>query len=274
MFKIMSIVSPLTRSDADAVAHLRLSNSAQRNPLSEELLAELKNQLTAIAQDTSIRAVILSADGPVFCAGHDLKQMMAHRQDPDRGRAYFTTILKRCSALMQQIVALPQPVIAAVEGVATAAGCQLAATCDLVVAGADAKFCTPGVHIGLFCSTPMVALSRSVSNKHAMEMLLLGEMADAETAYRFGLVNRVVIAGQAMKAAQDYASIISSKSALTIKTGKKAFYNQREMKLVDAYDYATEVMIENMLARDAAEGISAFIEKREPQWAKPDHSDE
>jgi enoyl-CoA hydratase/carnithine racemase len=268
----MAHCAPLTRSDADSVAVLKLFNPAGRNPLSEQLLDELSSELHAIASDQSIRAVILSADGPVFCAGHDLKEMTAHRKDPDRGRAYFTAILKRCSALMQQIIALPQPVIAAVEGVATAAGCQLVATCDLVVAGTDAKFCTPGVHIGLFCSTPMVALSRSVSNKHAMEMLLLGEMADAQTAYRFGLVNRVVDAGQAMKAAQDYATIIASKSALTVKTGKRAFYHQREMKLVDAYDYATEVMIENMLARDAAEGISAFIEKREPQWEKPDQT--
>ena len=167
---------------------------------------------------------------------------------------------------MQRIVALPQPVIAAVEGVATAAGCQLVASCDLAVAGADAQFGTPGVHIGLFCSTPMVALSRSVSNKHAMEMLLLGETADASTAWRYGLVNRVTPAGGALDAARALARIIASKSALTVKTGKQAFYRQREMTLDEAYRYASEVMVENMLARDAEEGINAFVEKREPVW--------
>jgi enoyl-CoA hydratase/carnithine racemase len=168
--------------------------------------------------------------------------------------------------MMTRIVNLPQPVIAAVEGVATAAGCQLVASCDLVVAGAEAQFCTPGVHIGLFCSTPMVALSRSISNKHAMEMLLLGEMTDAATAHRFGLVNRVTAAGGALAEARKLAAVIASKSPLTVKTGKQAFYRQREMGLEEAYRHASEVMVGNMLARDAEEGIGAFMEKREPRW--------
>jgi enoyl-CoA hydratase/carnithine racemase len=256
----------LTRADAHGIATLTLNRPEARNPLSEALIAALSSELTAIAAESAIRAVILGAAGPVFCAGHDLKEMSARRTDPDRGRVYFTDILGRCSRLMQQIVTLPQPVIAAVEGVATAAGCQIVASCDLAVAGAEARFCTPGVHIGLFCSTPMVALSRNVSHKHAMEMLLLGEMVDAETAHRYGLVNRVTATGGSLAEARAMAAIIASKSPLTVKTGKQAFYRQREMALVEAYDYASQVMLENMLARDAEEGIGAFVEKREPNW--------
>jgi enoyl-CoA hydratase/carnithine racemase len=262
----MDHCSPLIRTDSNGIATLKLANAHGRNPLSEALLGELTSELEAIANDFTIRAVILTAQGPVFSAGHDLKEITAHRADADKGRAYFTDILGRCSAMMQHIMQLPQPVIAAVEGVATAAGCQLVASCDLAVAGAGAKFCTPGVHIGLFCSTPMVALSRVVSAKHAMEMLLLGEMVDAETAFRFGLVNRVVAEGEAMAEAQRMAGIIVSKSAVTVKTGKQAFYRQREMNLTKAYEYASCVMVDNMLVRDAEEGISAFVEKREAIW--------
>jgi enoyl-CoA hydratase/carnithine racemase len=265
----MNMQSPspvLTRSDADGVAHLVLCRAEKRNPLSEALLAALTTELQDIAGQKSVRAVILSAEGPVFSAGHDLKEMSARRGDPDRGRAYFADILGRCAAMMQMIVHLPQPVIAAVEGVATAAGCQLVASCDLAVAGADAQFCTPGVHIGLFCSTPMVALSRSVANKHAMEMLLLGEMTDAATAHRYGLVNRVTAADGALVEARRMAAVIASKSPLTVKTGKQAFYRQREMGLEEAYTYASQVMVDNMLARDAEEGIGAFMEKRTPVW--------
>jgi enoyl-CoA hydratase/carnithine racemase len=213
-----------------------------------------------------VRAVILCANGPVFSAGHDLKEMSARRADADRGRAYFAEVLGRCSAMMQTIVGLPQPVIAAVEGVATAAGAQLVASCDLAVAGADARFCTPGVHIGLFCSTPMVALSRNLSAKHAMEMLLLGEMVGAADAARMGLVNRVVVPGTAFAEAQRMAVAIAAKSAGTVKVGKRAFYEQRDMPLDRAYDHATAVMVENMLARDAEEGIGAFMDKRPPVW--------
>ena len=264
---IMQSPSPvLARRNEGPVAVLTLSRPQARNTLSEALLAALTAELTAIGEDKIVRAVILNAEGPVFCAGHDMKEMTARRTDGDRGRAYFADILGRCSRLMQMIVGLPQPVIAAVEGVATAAGCQLVASCDLAVAGAEARFCTPGVHIGLFCSTPMVALSRNVSNKHAMEMLLLGDMADAATAHRFGLVNRVTAAGGATAEAMAMARIIAGKSPLTVKTGKQAFYRQREMTLEEAYNYASRVMVENMLARDAEEGIGAFIGKRDPVW--------
>ncbi len=256
----------LLREDADGIATLTLNRPEARNPLSEAMLAALAETLAAIANDRSIRAVVLAAAGPVFSAGHDLKEMSARRADPDRGRAYFADILGRCSGAMQQITALPQPVIAAVEGTATAAGCQLVASCDLAVAGEAARFCTPGVHIGLFCSTPMVALSRNLSAKHAMEMLLLGEMVPAQEAARMGLVNRVVPAGEALDEARRLAAVIASKSAATVKVGKRAFYEQREMGLKAAYDHASAVMVENMLARDAEEGIGAFMEKRQPAW--------
>lgn len=256
----------LLREDADGIATLTLNRPEARNPLSEAMLAALSEVLAAIAADRSVRAVVLTAAGPVFSAGHDLKEMSARRADPDRGRAYFADVLGRCSGVMQQITALPQPVIAAVEGTATAAGCQLVASCDLAVAGEAARFCTPGVHIGLFCSTPMVALSRNLSAKHAMEMLLLGEMVPAQEAARMGLVNRVVPAGDALTEAKRLAAIIASKSSATVKVGKRAFYEQREMGLKAAYDHASAVMVENMLSRDAQEGIGAFMEKRQPDW--------
>jgi len=256
----------LLRQDAEGIATLTLNRPQARNPLSEAMLAALSEAFTAIAADRSVRAVILAAAGPVFSAGHDLKEMTAHRADADRGRAYFADILGRCSAMMQQITALPQPVIAAVEGTATAAGCQLVASCDLAVAGSDARFCTPGVHIGLFCSTPMVAVSRNLSAKHAMEMLLLGEMVPADEALRMGLVNRAVPAGGALAEAHRLAATIAAKSRTTVKIGKRAFYAQREMGLKAAYDHASAVMVENMLAHDAAEGIGAFMEKRAPIW--------
>jgi enoyl-CoA hydratase/carnithine racemase len=262
----MQAAPVLLRSDDAGVVTLTLNRPDARNALSEALLEALTSAFDEIAADPSARAVIVSAAGPVFCAGHDLKEMQARRSDPDRGRAYFEDVMRRCSALMQRIVALPQPVIASVEGVATAAGCQLVASCDLAVAGADARFSTPGVHIGLFCSTPMVALSRNLAPKHAMEMLLLGEMIPAPEALRMGLVNRVAAAGDAEAEARRMAALIAAKSPLTLKIGKRAFYEQREMGLADAYDHASLVMVENMLARDADEGIGAFIAKREPVW--------
>lgn len=257
---------PLTRADDGGVAVLTLDNPRARNALSDRTIALLHDTLDAIAADASVRCVVLAAAGPAFCAGHDLKEMTARRADPDRGRAYFEDLMRRCSAMMQAIVALPQPVIAAVEGVATAAGCQLVATCDLAVAGADARFATPGVHIGLFCSTPMVALSRNLSPKHAMEMLLTGEPVAAAEAHRTGLVNRVVPAGAARDEALALARSIAGRSTLTIATGKRAFYAQAEMGLAAAYDYAARVMAQNMMARDAEEGIGAFVEKRTPTW--------
>jgi len=254
----------LLRERQGAVAILTLNRPAARNSLSEALLDALTAALTDIAADRSVRAVVLAGNGPAFCAGHDLKELTGRRTDADGGRAYFQHIMTTCSAMMQSIVALPQPVIAAVDGVASAAGCQLVATCDLAVASPNARFATPGVDIGLFCSTPMVALSRNVSAKHAMEMLLTGDMVSADDAARFGLINRV--APDARAAALALAEKVASKSSHVLKIGKQAFYRQAEMGLADAYAYAAGVMTENMMARDAEEGICAFIEKRTPSW--------
>ena len=257
----------LLREDfAGGIAVLTLNRPQTRNSLSEAMLEALGDALTAIAHDRTVRAVVLAANGPAFCSGHDLKELSAHRADADRGRGYFKHIMTACSTMMQQIVTLPQPVIASVQATATAAGCQLVASCDLAVASRAAKFATPGVNIGLFCSTPMVALSRNVARKHAMEMLLTGEMITAEHAQRIGLVNAVVAPGHERDAALALAKKIAAKSALTVKVGKEAFYRQLEMPLAEAYKYASEVMVENMLARDAEEGIGAFIGKREPKW--------
>ena len=209
---------------------------------------------------------MLTANGPAFSAGHDLKEITEHRQDSDGGRAYVKDIMDRCSTLMQSILRLPQPVIAAVDGVATAAGCQLIATCDLAIASQTARFATPGVHIGLFCTTPSVALSRNVAPKHAMEMLLTGDMLSAEDAFRIGLVNHVVAPGTEREEAVKLARKIAAKSTLTVKMGKEAFYRQLDMSLPEAYRYASQVMVENMMVHDAEEGISAFVEKRTPKW--------
>ena len=210
--------------------------------------------------------MVLAATGPAFCAGHDLKELAAHRTDADRGRDFYRLTMDRCAAVMTSILRSPKPFIAAVEGVATAAGCQLVATCDLAVAGAAARFATPGVNIGLFCSTPMVALSRNVPRKRAMEMLLLGELIDAQSAADYGLVNRVVAEGAALDAALEVARTIASKSPAVVAIGKEAFYAQLELPVTDAYAYASEVMVRNMMHRDAEEGIGAFIEKRPPDW--------
>jgi len=248
------------------VAMLTLNRPEQRNSLNEAMLAALSECLAAIAKDDTVRAVIIAANGSVFCAGHDLRELTAHRSDADGGRGYFREIMARCSAMMQALVNLPQPIIAAVQGTATAAGCQLVASCDLAFASKASRFCTPGVNIGLFCSTPMVALSRNIAPKHAMEMLLTGEMISAERAEQIGLINHVVPPGRERDEAIALADKIGSKSALTVKIGKQAFYRQREMRLEEAYAYASQVMVENMMARDAAEGIGAFIEKRTPHW--------
>jgi enoyl-CoA hydratase/carnithine racemase len=256
----------LLREDVGSIAILTLNRPEARNSLSEALLASLGDAFTNIAHERKVRAVVLAANGPAFSAGHDLKEFKNHRSDSDRGRAYFKYIMELCSTVMQQIVNLPQPVVAAVQGVATAAGCQLVASCDLAVASAAAKFATPGVNVGLFCSTPMVALSRNVARKHAMEMLLTGDMISAEDALRIGLVNRVVAPGTEREEALALGRKIAAKSAHVVKIGKEAFYRQVELGLKDAYRYAAEVMVENMLARDAEEGINAFVEKREPKW--------
>jgi enoyl-CoA hydratase/carnithine racemase len=257
---------PLLRHDVETVAVLTLNHPERRNSLSEAMLAALAEQLEAISRDRSARAVVIAANGPVFCAGHDLRELAGHRSDADGGRAYFQNVMWRCSTVMQALVSLPQPVIAAVQGMATAAGCQLVASCDLAVASASATFCTPGVNLGLFCSTPMVALSRSVAPKHAMEMLLTGAAISADHAERIGLVNRMVTPGEELEQALALARGIAAKSAHTMRIGKAAFYRQSEMNLCEAYQYASQVMVENMMARDAGEGIAAFLEKRPPSW--------
>jgi enoyl-CoA hydratase/carnithine racemase len=250
----------------NGILRLTLNEPARRNALSEAMLDSLCTAFDAGSFDKNVRVIILAAVGPVFCSGHDLKEMIAGRQNTDRGRAYFTEILHQCSSVMQRIVTCPKPVIAEIDGVATAAGCQLVASCDLAVASETAQFCTPGVHIGLFCSTPMVALSRNLANKHAMEMLLTGDMVPAWRAAEMGLVNQVVPSDELHAASMALAGKIAAKSSLTVATGKRAFYQQKEMDLAAAYNYASGIMVKNMLARDAEEGIAAFIEKRAPDW--------
>lgn len=252
--------------DADGILRLTMNDTARRNALSEAMLAELGHALATAGASKEVRVVVMAANGPAFCAGHDLKEMTAGRAGPDGGEAYFAKVMAMCSGVMQGIVNCPKPVIAEVTGIATAAGCQLVASCDLAIAADTARFSTPGVHIGLFCSTPMVALSRNVANKHAMEMLLTGDMTSAARAAEIGLVNRAVTPEALQNATMAMARKIASKSSMTLATGKHAFYAQREMPLSEAYDYASKVMVDNMLALDAQEGIDAFIEKREPQW--------
>jgi enoyl-CoA hydratase/carnithine racemase len=256
----------LLREQVGDVAVLTLNRPDTRNSLSESLIAAIGAALREIRDDAKVRAVVIAATGKAFSAGHDVKELTARRSDADGGRAYFAEIMTACSTMMQAIVHLPKPVVAAVQGVATAAGCQLVASCDLAIASEVATFATPGVDIGLFCSTPMVALSRNIPRKQAMEMLLTGEPISATTARDIGLVNRVVPAGVEREQAIALAQKVARKSAYTIKIGKAAFYRQAEMNLTEAYRYAAEVMTENMMARDAEEGIGAFIEKRAPKW--------
>lgn len=248
---------------------LRLEmNNPPANVLSIAMMQALKAELDATREDKSIRVVIIASatPGQLYSAGHDLKELTLHRADEDRGRAFFARTMKLCAELMQTIVHLPVPVIAEVDGLATAAGCQLVASCDLAMCTDTSAFCTPGVNIGLFCSTPMVALSRNVHRKQAMEMLLTGETIDASTAREFGLINRIMPRQYLNQVVMKYAQVIASKSPLTVKIGKEAFYRQAEMSLEDAYEYTAGVMVENMMARDAEEGMGAFIAKREPQW--------
>ena len=256
----------LLRGDREGVATITLNRPDARNALSEALIAALIGELSAIETDRSVRAVVITGKGSAFCAGHDLKEMTAHRNEKDRGRAYFAALFEKCAGMMQQIMHLPQPVIAAVNGVATAAGCQLVASCDLVVASEAARFGTPGVQIGLFCSSPMVPLSRKLASNHVMEMLLTGEPVSASRAYEMGLANRVVPVGQEHEEALKLARLVASKSAYIQKIGKTAYYQQLDLGLADAYRFGAKVMAENMMARDAEEGILAFIEKRAPKW--------
>lgn len=248
------------------VALITLNRPSARNALSLDMIGELHATINGLGADATLSAIVLAANGPVFSSGHDLKELTAHRSDADAGLAFFTRTMTACSDMMQAIVACPKPVIAAVQGTATAAGCQLVATCDLAIASEDANFCTPGVNIGLFCSTPMVALSRNVARKRAMQMLLTGELISAHQAADWGLVNSAVAPHEVLPEALRLASQIAEKSPLTVAIGKSAFYAQAEMPLKDAYDYAAKVMVENMMARDAEEGIGAFLGKRKPEW--------
>jgi enoyl-CoA hydratase/carnithine racemase len=265
----MTQADPLVlATTSGAVLRLSLNRPKARNALSHSLMAALQSALDTAARDDVLRVIVLAAEGPAFCAGHDLKEMTSHRGDFDGGKAAFAALFSRCSRLMQTIVRHPRPVIAEVHGVATAAGCQLVASCDLAVASSAASFATPGVNIGLFCSTPMVALSRNLSRKHAMEMLLTGESVSAAQAFHLGLVNRVVAPEVLASETMALAELIASKPRATVKTGKEAFYRQIELGLSEAYDYASRVMTENMLHAEAEEGICAFVEKREPRWPK------
>lgn len=256
----------LERHDTGAVAHLHMNSPERLNALSDEMLAALQDQFDALKEDRSIRAVILSGAGKAFCAGHDLKQMTAGRQSPDGGKGYFKDLFDRCSRVMLSIRALPQPVIARVHGIATAAGCQLVATCDLAVAAEGTRFGVNGVNIGLFCSTPMVALSRNIPRKQAFEMLTTGGFIDATRAEALGLVNRVVPADALERETDALAETLSAKLGAAVRIGKRAYYEQLEMPVEQAYAFTGDVMVENMLYRDTEEGIAAFIEKRDPDW--------
>lgn len=251
----------LLREERDGIVRLTLNRPRARNALSLAMMEALLGALETVRGDPAARVLVLAGAGPGFCAGHDLKELRARPERPFYEKTFVT-----CARLMQAILALPQPVIARVHGVATAAGCQLVATCDLAVAAETARFATPGVNIGLFCSTPMVALARNIGRKAAMEMLLLGELVDAPTAKSLGLVNRVVPEERLDAEVEAMARTIASKSPFTLKIGKEAFYRQLELPVAEAYAYTARVMTENMLARDAAEGIDAFLEKRAPVW--------
>ena len=251
----------LRQNRGDGIWHLTLNRPEAFNSLSSDLMTELEDFLAGAKDDPTVRVIIIDGAGRGFCAGHDLKEVQSLGSSKERRQ-----LMAQCCRMMMSVVHSPKPIIAKVHGAASAAGCQLVASCDLAIAADDARFATPGVNIGLFCSTPMVALGRNISRKHAMEMLLTGEMMDAAAAERFGLINEHVPDEQLDDAVMVLAGKIASKSSHTVKLGKEAFYRQLEMGLAEAYEYASEVMVENMLAHDAGEGISAFVEKRPPVW--------
>ena len=248
------------------VLRLIMNNTDQKNPLSESMMSMLMEEIKGASSDQSIRVIVLAATGNVFSSGHDLKEITAARESEDNGEVYFKNLFNYCSSLMQLIVNAPQPVIAEVDGVATAAGCQLVASCDLAIASHESKFATPGVNLGLFCSTPMVALSRNVNKKNAMEMLLTGDFISAEKAKEIGLINNAVSKDKITSEVVVLAEKIASKSTMTVSTGKTAFYAQAEMDLSKAYQYTSKTMTDNLLKHDAKEGIDAFINKRKPDW--------
>ena len=251
----------------DSILKITLNNPSQQNTLSLDFINNLKKIIDKADKNDDVKVIILSSSGKVFSAGHNLKEIKSHREDKDQGLQFFTTLINSCSDLMINIINNSKPVIAEVSGIATAAGCQLVASCDLAYASENSKFATPGVNIGLFCSTPMVALSRVVKNKHSMEMLLTGDFIDADKAKNIGLINNYFSEDSLVSEIREMANKIANKSSQTVKIGKKAFYNQAQMKTDDAYKYASEVMIENMMNQDSDEGISAFLEKREPNWS-------
>ena len=255
-----------TSINNNGIFRITLDNSQNHNVLSENMMNHVQLALDEAVTNNKIRVVIISGNGPTFSAGHDLKELKKAGLNSDKGKDYYKEIMLKCSKLMQSIINNPKPIIAEISGVATAAGCQLVASCDLAYAGKSAKFATPGVNIGLFCSTPMVALSRTVSNKHSMEMLLTGDLISSQKASEIGLINKMVEDSALQDFVLEKALKISKKSAITLKIGKDAFYKQLEMSLSDAYDYASNVMVQNMLKSDAEEGIDAFINKRAPSW--------
>lgn len=261
MAEVVTEEAVLLREDKDGVTTLTLNRPKQYNALSEAMLGALQTELDSIAADESVRVVILAAKGKAFCAGHDLKEMRATPK-----KAYYNALFDQCSRMMMTINRLPQPVIAKVQGLATAAGCQLVATCDLAVAVDTARFATSGINVGLFCSTPAVAVSRNLSRKKALEILLTGQFIDAQTALEQGLINRVTPAAELDTATQTLAEAIKAKSPVAVRTGKEMFYKQLDMGVEEAYHYASEVMACNMMAEDAGEGIDAFMEKRQPVW--------
>ncbi|WP_425070366.1 enoyl-CoA hydratase [Sagittula sp. S175] len=257
----------LERHDTGGIAHLHLNSPGNLNALSDEMLAALQAQIDALSQDRETRVVILSGEGKAFCAGHDLKQMQAARGDADGGKAYFQDLFTRCARVMTGLTRLPQPVIAQVHGIATAAGCQMVASCDMAVAAEGTRFGVNGVNIGLFCSTPMVALTRNIHRKKAFEMLTTGQFLSTDEALEQGLINHAVPAEALETRTRDLAETVAAKLSAAVKIGKSAFYDQMTMSLEDAYAFAGNVMVENMLWRDTDEGINAFIEKRKPDWA-------
>ena len=251
----------------DSILKITLNNPSQQNTLSLDFINDLKKIIDKADKNDEVKVIILSSSGKVFSAGHNLKEIKSHREDKDKGLQFFTTLINSCSDLMIKIINNSKPIIAEVKGIATAAGCQLVASCDLAYASENSKFATPGVNIGLFCSTPMVALSRVVKSKHSMEMLLTGDFIDANKAKNIGLINNYFSKDSLVDEIRQMANKIANKSSQTVKIGKKAFYNQAQMKTDDAYKYASEIMIENMMNQDSDEGISAFLEKREPDWS-------
>ena len=259
----------LNRTESGAIARLTLNAPEKLNALSDAMLAALQDEFDRLREQSHIRAVIIAGAGKAFCAGHDLKEMTQGRQAEDGGRAYFADLFTRCASVMTSIRTLPQPVIAQPHGIATAAGCQLVASCDMAVAATGTRFGVNGVNIGLFCSTPMVALSRNIPRKQAFEMLTTGEFIDTDRALSLGLINRAVPESDLESAADALAETVASKLGTAVKIGKEAFFNQIEMPLDQAYAYTGQVMVENMLDRDTEEGISAFIEKRPPEWDQP-----